>query len=59
MEVVSNASPIIVDGEVQGAVVVFQPVNDILKLMDELKHSNTVIENLYAELSSAGSSVVF
>jgi PAS domain S-box-containing protein len=49
-EVISNASPIIVDGEITGAVVVFQPVGDILKLMDQLKHSKTIIENLYAQI---------
>ncbi len=49
-DVISNASPIIVDGELMGAVVVFQPVGDILKLMDELKHSNTIIDNLYARI---------
>ena len=55
-DVVSNASPIIVDGELFGAVVVFQPVSDILKLMDELKHSNTIIENLYAQLDQISGS---
>ncbi len=49
-DVISNASPILVDGELMGAVVVFQPVGDILKLMDELKHSNTIIDNLYAQI---------
>jgi PAS domain S-box-containing protein len=49
-DVISNASPINVDGEIMGAVVVFQPVGDILKLMDELKHSNTIIDNLYAQI---------
>ncbi len=49
-EVVSNASPIIVDGEIRGAVVVFQLVNDILKLMDQLNYSHAVIENLYAQI---------
>jgi len=49
-DVISNASPIVVDGEIMGAVVVFQPVGDILKLMDELKHSNTIIDNLYAQI---------
>ncbi|HSW35025.1 MAG TPA: sigma 54-interacting transcriptional regulator, partial [Candidatus Limnocylindrales bacterium] len=55
-DVVSNASPIIVDGELIGAVVVFQPVSDILKLIDELKHSNAVIENLYAQLDQVSGS---
>ena len=49
-DVISNASPIVVDGEIMGAVVVFQSVGDILKLMDELKHSNTIIDNLYAQI---------
>ena len=47
VDVISHAAPIVVDGEMEGAVVVFQPVNDILKLMDELHKSNTIIENLY------------
>lgn len=49
-DVISNASPIVVDSEIMGAVVVFQPVGDILKLMDELQHSNTIIDNLYAQI---------
>lgn len=49
-EVISNASPIIVDDDITGAVVVFQPVGDILKLMDELKQSNTLIESLYDQI---------
>ncbi len=51
VEVISNASPIVVDGEIEGAVVVFQPVTDILKLMEKLEHSNTIIENLYAQIN--------
>ncbi len=59
-DVISNASPIIVDGELMGAVVVFQPVGDILKLMDELKHSNTIIDNLYAQINQlSGSRISF
>jgi len=50
VEVISNASPIIVDGEITGAVVVFQPVDDVLRLMEQLKQKNTVIENLYAQI---------
>ncbi len=55
-DVISNASPIIVDGELMGAVVVFQPVGDILKLMDELQHSNAVIDNLYAQIDEISGS---
>lgn len=49
-EVISNAAPVTVDGHTQGAVVVFQPITDILKLMEELQKSNLIIENLYAKL---------
>lgn len=55
-DVISNASPIIVDGELMGAVVVFQPVGDILKLMDELQHSNAMIDNLYAQIDQISGS---
>lgn len=55
-EVISNASPIVVDGEIVGAVVVFQPITDILKLMDELQKSTTIIENLYAKIDQITSS---
>ncbi|MFO7952074.1 MAG: sigma 54-interacting transcriptional regulator [Bacillota bacterium] len=58
-DVISNASPIVVDGELMGAVVVFQPVGDILKLMDELKYSNTVIDNLYAQIDQLSGRVSF
>lgn len=50
VEVISNAAPILVDGEMEGAVVVFQPITDILKLMEELQKSTTIIENLYARM---------
>lgn len=45
-EVISNASPILVDGSVEGAVVVFQHFTDVMKLMDELRQRTTLIENL-------------
>lgn len=56
VEVISNASPIVVDGEIIGAVVVFQPITDILKLMEELQKSTTIIENLYAKIDQITSS---
>lgn len=55
-EVISNASPIIVDGQIKGAVVVFQPIHDILKLIDQLNYSNTVIENLYTQIGQISGS---
>ncbi|MHB1126409.1 MAG: sigma-54 interaction domain-containing protein [Bacillota bacterium] len=60
VEVVSNAAPIVVDGRMEGAVVVFQPMNDILKLMDELNKSTTIIQNLYARIGQiTGSKYTF
>lgn len=50
VEVISNSAPILVDGKIEGAVVVFQPITDIIKLMEELQKSNTIIENLYARI---------
>ncbi|SFR06171.1 sigma-54 interaction domain-containing protein [Desulfoscipio geothermicus] len=45
-EVISNASPIVVDGSLEGAVVVFQHFTDVMKLMDELRKRTTMIESL-------------
>ncbi len=60
VEVISNAAPVVVDGEILGAVVVFQPITDILKLMDELQKSTTIIENLYAKIDQiTGSKFTF
>ena len=60
VEVISNAAPILVEGEVEGAVVVFRPITDILKLMDELQKSTTIIENLYAKIDQiTGSKYTF
>lgn len=46
VEVVSNASPIVVDGKMEAAVVVFQPLTDIYKVMEQLHISNQVIDEL-------------
>ncbi|KKM12554.1 Fis family transcriptional regulator [Clostridiales bacterium PH28_bin88] len=60
VEVISNAAPIFSDGVLDGAVVVFQPMNDILKLMDELNKTTTIIENLYARIGQiSGSKFTF
>ncbi len=60
VEVISNAAPIMVEGEMEGAVVVFQPITDILKLVDELQKSNIIIENLYERIDQiTGSKFTF
>ncbi|MBM7854130.1 PAS domain S-box-containing protein [Desulfohalotomaculum tongense] len=46
VEVISNASPITVDGKMLGAVVVFQHITDIINLLEELRRSNNIIKNL-------------
>lgn len=45
-EVISNASPIVVDGKTEGAVVVFQHFTDIMKMMDELRKRTVIIKSL-------------
>lgn len=51
VEVVSNASPIVVDGKMEGGVVVFQPLTDIYKLMEQLQASNQVIDDLKTRIN--------
>lgn len=55
-EVVSNACPIAIDGSIYGAVVSFQPITDIMKLMDELKDSCNMIRNLQNRLGQVSGS---
>lgn len=55
-EVVSNAAPIIVDGVMDGAVVVFQHFTDVMNLMEELKKSTSIIENLTDKLGQVTTS---
>ncbi|MCL6638204.1 MAG: sigma 54-interacting transcriptional regulator [Firmicutes bacterium] len=55
-EVVSNAAPIMVDGQLGGGVVVFQHFTDVMKLMEELKKSTTIIENLTDKLGQVTTS---
>lgn len=45
-EVISNAVPIVVNQETLGAVVIFQHITDIMKLIDELKRSTSIIRDL-------------
>lgn len=45
-----NATPIMVRGELHGAVGVIRHMPDIIKLMEELQRSSTVIENIYGKL---------
>lgn len=56
IEVVSNASPIIVNGEMKGAVVVFRDMSDMKKMTAKLAKSKETIEVLKSginQLSSA------
>lgn len=56
VEVVSNASPIIVDGKIDAGVVVFQPLTDIYKIMEQLQASNQVITDLQSRISQISTS---
>ncbi|MFZ5647190.1 MAG: sigma-54 interaction domain-containing protein [Bacillota bacterium] len=55
-EVISNAAPIYVDGIITGGVVVFRHLTDVIKLMDELRQSTTLIENLSEKLGQVTTS---
>lgn len=59
-EVVSNSAPIVVDGRMEGAVVVFQPLNDIYKLWEQLQKSTSIIEDLNDRIGQiSGSNYTF
>ena len=49
-EVISNAAPIMVKGEMVGAVVVFQDITEVLHLTEELRRSTSVIHGLKHEI---------
>lgn len=55
-EVISNAAPIHVDGNLTGGVVVFQHLTDVMKLMEELHQSTSLIENLSEKLGQVTTS---
>ncbi|MHB8986137.1 MAG: sigma-54 interaction domain-containing protein [Eubacteriales bacterium] len=55
-EVISNAVPIIVDGKMEGGVVVFQHFTDVMNLIEELKKSTTIINNLTDKLGQVTTS---
>lgn len=55
IEVVSNASPIMVNGRVNGAVVVFRDISDIKKMTEKLAKSKETIDVLKNEISELAS----
>lgn len=56
VEVVSNASPIVVDGRIDAGVVVFQPLTDIYKTVEQLHASNQVINELQSRINQISTS---
>jgi PAS domain S-box-containing protein len=57
VEVVSNASPIILDGKIDSAVVVFQPLTDIYKVMEQLESSTRMIKELESRINQISTSL--
>ncbi|MCL6612649.1 MAG: sigma 54-interacting transcriptional regulator [Peptococcaceae bacterium] len=55
-EVISNSAPIVVDGKMEGGVVVFQHFTDVMKLAEELRKTTTIIENLTDKLGQVTTS---
>ena len=49
-QVISNAAPVIVNGEMTGAVVVFQDISEVIRLTKELKKSSSMIDGLKDEI---------
>lgn len=56
VEVVSNAAPIVVDGKMEGAVVVFQPFAEVMKLMERLHQCNSMIKELSEKIGQVAAS---
>ena len=50
VEVISNASPLIVNGNIQGAVALFRNISDMKKISRKLEESQEVIRNLKEEI---------
>jgi len=50
IEVIANAVPVIINGQMSGGVMTWQPLTQIARLQEELSQSNTLIENLYARM---------
>ncbi len=56
IEVVANAYPIITDGKLKGAVLVFQQIKNFMSIIEDLRKSNFTIENLsnkYRQVTSS------
>lgn len=56
IQALSHAAPIVVDGQVVGGVVIFQPLNDAVALMAELYQCNRVLADLtekYAQVTGS------
>jgi PAS domain S-box-containing protein len=51
-EVISNASPIYVDGRLQGAVVVFQDLTDVLRMGRQIQETSSVIKRLHQQIEN-------
>ncbi len=52
IEVLSNASPVMVEGEMRGAVVVFRDISDIRRMAQKLEESKEVINYLKEEINN-------
>ncbi|QSQ08374.1 Arginine utilization regulatory protein RocR [Koleobacter methoxysyntrophicus] len=52
IEVVSNASPIIVNGKITGAVVIFRDVTDMKRILKKLNEREELIKNLKGSINN-------
>lgn len=57
LEIVANASPIIVDGTIEAGLMVFHPLTDTCKLMEEIEASKQVIRELQTRIDQISASL--
>lgn len=57
VEIVANASPIIVDGTIEAGLIVFHPLTDTYKLMEQIEASKQVISELQTRVDQISASL--
>lgn len=57
LEIIANASPIIVDGTIEAGLMVFHPLTDTVKLMEQIEDSKQVIIELQTRVDQSSVSL--
>lgn len=56
LEIIANASPIIVDGKIDGAILAFQPLTDTYKMTEQLESMKRVVQELENRINQISTS---